>query len=104
MAEVCPAGALLSVQAAPPQCLPLPLPAVCLSRELCLCVGAGSAKGRDSSSHPSRALSVMPGSLGTVKFPNTSMGMVWQSCSLEWAPWECSSLEKWHPNLFNVAT
>lgn len=35
--------ALLSIQAAPPQCLPLPLPAVCLSRELCPCVWAGSA-------------------------------------------------------------
>lgn len=33
-----------------------------------------------------------------------SDGMGWKSCSLEWAPRECSSLEKRHPNLFNMGT
>lgn len=71
--------ALVSIQAAPPQCLPLPLPAVCLSRERALSVCLGrECRGGDSSSHPSRALSVVlvPGSLGTVKFPGTWTGWV----------------------------
>lgn len=85
MAEVCPAGALLSLQAAPPRCLPLPLPAVCV----CPCVGAGSARGRNSSSHPSTAVCFACACawlFGNCQIPQHLERMDWQSCSLEWAP------------------
>lgn len=55
-------------------------PAACcvsVQRALSVCWGR-ECRGRDSSSHPSRALSLVPvpGSLGTVKFPNTWTGWV----------------------------
>lgn len=97
MAEVCPAGALLS---APPQCLPLSLPAMCLSVSSGCVLGQGvPGAGTAPPIPPGHCLSCLCLDLWELSNSPAWTGWVGRAASQE-----CSSLEKRHPNLFNVAT